>query len=121
MPEYSTVTLEVPKEAIRHLEALAHLLRGPTPHVDAHDHMKVVDAVIDRYDGLPNAALTMARDSGSRSRDLVVLHRGEWPLKALYFLVMNRVGAGRYSHPREFHSSEAKAYFMDLGLQVRRA
>lgn len=117
-----SLTLEVPESAVPVLESLAGLLRAcpPPAHPTGQNPLQVIDAIIAKYDGLPNAQLTMARDTDSRSRDWVLRRHGDWPLKAVYFLAMNKLSPGRYHHPRDFHSNEAKGYFESLALTVVR-
>lgn len=117
------LTLEVPESAVPVLQSLAGMLRaGPPPAQPAGQNpLQVIDAIIAKYDGLPNAQLTMARDTDSRSRDWVLHRQGYWPLKAVYFLAMNTLSPGRYRHPRDFHSNEARSYFESLGLTVVRS
>lgn len=115
-----SLTLEVPEEAVPILTSLATLLRSTSPpaSVEPLKPSQVVDAIIDQYKNHPNAQHAMAQAASSRSRDWVLRHRGDWPLKAIYFLTMNQLKPNLYGHPREFHSSEARSYFESLGFAV---
>lgn len=75
----SAATGSVYWSAVPVLESLAGLHRaGPPPAPPAgQSPLQVIDAIIGKYEGLPNAQLTMARDTDSRSRDWVLRRHGD--------------------------------------------
>jgi len=107
------------------------ILRKATAAHDARVQrgLQAVYDVIAEYRGFPEPEKKMARDANSRARTWFVRFGNErWPLKALYYHVIQKLPQGDHPGPQQgypsesrvYHTEQARQFMQGLGLTVQK-